>query len=97
MCRLLLCWLLCMEAASACARGCAPRADICAAAPTGTLQAHRMAIACVLLCLQVKDKWDFRMTARYEMYADLFSRYTQPDFKQQIVQDPSLAAAVSNA
>lgn len=42
---------------------------------------------------QVKDKWDFRMTARYEMYADLFSRYVQPDFKQQIVRDPSLAAA----
>lgn len=60
--------------------------------------AHRVeTIACMLLCLQVKDRWDFRMTARYEMYADLFSRYTQPDFKQQIVQDPSLAAAVPNA
>jgi beta-ureidopropionase len=50
-----------------------------------------------VLCLQVKDKWDFRMTARYEMYADLFSRYTQPDFQQQIVKDPSLAAAVPSA
>lgn len=49
------------------------------------------------LCRQVKDKWDFRMTARYEMYADLFNRYTQPDFQQQIVKDPSLAAAVPSA
>lgn len=96
--RLLLCWLSCMVAASACTRGCARAwANMCAAAPTGPLQAHRMATGCVLLCLQVKDRWDFRMTARYEMYADLFSRYTQPDFKQQIVQDPSLAAAVPNA
>ena len=49
------------------------------------------------LPLQVKDKWDFRMTARYEMYADLLQRYTQPDFKPQIVKDPSLAAAVQHA
>jgi beta-ureidopropionase len=44
--------------------------------------------------LQVKDKWDFRMTARYELYADLLQRYTQPDFKPQVIKDPSLAAAV---
>jgi beta-ureidopropionase len=46
------------------------------------------------LSLQVKDKWDFRMTARYDLYADLLQRYTQHDFKPQIIQDPSLAAAV---
>lgn len=54
----------------------------------------------VLLCpkmLQVKDKWDFRMTARYELYADLLQRFTQPDFKQQVIKDPSLAAAVPEA
>lgn len=47
------------------------------------------------LCRQVKDKWDFRMTARHEMYADLFQRYTQPDFKPQVIKDPSLAAAAA--
>lgn len=39
---------------------------------------------------QVKDKWDFRLTARYELYADFFSRYIQHDFKPQLVKDPSL-------
>lgn len=53
-------------------------------------------VPCAACCVQVKDKWDFRMTARYEMYADLFQRYTQPDFKPQIVKDPSLAAALPN-
>lgn len=47
------------------------------------------------VAVQVKDKWDFRMTARYDLYADLLQRYTQPDFKPQIIKDPSLAAAVS--
>ncbi|WIA33356.1 hypothetical protein OEZ86_006493 [Tetradesmus obliquus] len=42
------------------------------------------------LCRQVKDKWDFRLTARYELYADFFSRYIQHDFKPQLVKDPSL-------
>lgn len=42
------------------------------------------------LCRQVKDKWGFRMTARYDIYADLFSRYTKPDFQPQIVTDPAL-------
>lgn len=39
---------------------------------------------------QVKDKWDFRLTARYELYADFFCRYIQHDFKPQLVKDPSL-------
>jgi beta-ureidopropionase len=44
----------------------------------------------LLLLLQVKDKWDFRLTARYELYADFFNRYIQHDFKPQLVKDPSL-------
>jgi hypothetical protein len=44
----------------------------------------------LLLLLQVKDKWDFRLTARYELYADFFNRYIQHDFKPQVVKDPSL-------
>lgn len=39
---------------------------------------------------QIKDKWGFRMTARYEMYAELFARYIKHDFKPQIVRDPAL-------
>jgi len=42
------------------------------------------------LCRQVKDTWGFRMTARYELYAQLMQDYIQPDFQPQIVQDPSL-------
>jgi hypothetical protein len=42
------------------------------------------------LCRQVKDAWGLRMTARYEMYADLLAQYVKPDFQPQIVKDPSL-------
>eukprot|EP00898_Chlorokybus_atmophyticus_P001474 jgi/Chlat1/2327/Chrsp17S02610 len=42
------------------------------------------------LCQQVKDKWGFRMTARYEVYADYFSRYVQHDFVPQVIRDPPL-------
>lgn len=47
------------------------------------------------LCRQVKDRWDFRMTARYELYAQLLARYVAPDFEPQLVRDPSLAAAAA--
>jgi len=42
------------------------------------------------LCRQTKDKWGFQMTARYEMYADFFQGYIKPDFKPQVIRDPSL-------
>lgn len=42
------------------------------------------------LCQQVKDKWGFRLTARYELYADFFSEYVKHDFKPQVVRDPFL-------
>ncbi|CAH9116555.1 unnamed protein product [Cuscuta epithymum] len=42
------------------------------------------------LCRQLKDKWGFRMTARYDMYADLLSRYIKPDFEPQVIYDPLL-------
>ncbi|KAG5526101.1 hypothetical protein RHGRI_032409 [Rhododendron griersonianum] len=42
------------------------------------------------LCRQLKDKWGFRMTARYELYADMLSRYVQPDFEPQVIADPLL-------
>ncbi|KAK8945429.1 N-carbamoylputrescine amidase [Platanthera guangdongensis] len=42
------------------------------------------------LCRQLKDKWGFRMTARYELYANLLSRYLKPDFSPQVITDPSL-------
>ncbi|KAJ3678684.1 hypothetical protein LUZ60_002487 [Juncus effusus] len=40
---------------------------------------------------QVKDKWGFRMTARYELYRDLLEKYVRPDFKTQVVADPALS------
>ncbi|KAK9677410.1 hypothetical protein RND81_11G141500 [Saponaria officinalis] len=42
------------------------------------------------LCRQIKDKWGFRMTARYELYQEMLGRYIQPDFVPQIVSDPCL-------
>jgi len=42
------------------------------------------------LCRQIKDKWAFRMTARYEMYADLLKRYLEPGYEPQVIVDPSL-------
>ncbi|KAK4845293.1 hypothetical protein QYF36_003205 [Acer negundo] len=42
------------------------------------------------LCRQLKDKWGFRMTARYELYAEMLSRYLKPDFEPQVISDPLL-------
>lgn len=42
------------------------------------------------LCQQLKDKWGFRLTARYEMYADFFRDYVRHDFKPQVIRDPFL-------
>lgn len=42
------------------------------------------------LCRQIKDKWGFRMTARYELYADLLAQYLKPDFEPQVISDPLL-------
>ncbi|KAJ7528922.1 hypothetical protein O6H91_15G025900 [Diphasiastrum complanatum] len=37
------------------------------------------------LCQQVKDKWAFRMTSRYELYAELLNKYIKHDFNPQVV------------
>lgn len=42
---------------------------------------------------QVKDSWGFRLTARYDVYAQLLNDFVQPGFKPQIVRDPTLPAA----
>ena len=42
------------------------------------------------LCQQVKDTWVFQMTARYKDYAKLLTDYCKPDFKPQVVKDPTL-------
>jgi len=42
------------------------------------------------LCRQVKEKWGFRMTSRYDMYANLLTNYLDPHFKPQIIADPFL-------
>jgi len=42
------------------------------------------------LCRQLKDKWGFRMTSRYELYADTLARYVKPEFEPQVISDPLL-------
>ena len=42
------------------------------------------------LCQQVRDKWGFRMTARYDMYAEFLASYVKPGFEPQIIRDPAL-------
>lgn len=42
------------------------------------------------LCTQVRDKWSFQMTARYDMYATLLAKYIDPNYVPQVVRDPSL-------
>eukprot|EP01025_Chloroclados_australasicus_P037462 TRINITY_DN38244_c0_g1_i3.p1 TRINITY_DN38244_c0_g1~~TRINITY_DN38244_c0_g1_i3.p1 ORF type:complete len:262 (+),score=33.29 TRINITY_DN38244_c0_g1_i3:80-787(+) len=50
-----------------------------------------MVMECDLnLCKQIKDKWGFRMTARYELYRDLLSEYVKPDYEPQVTKDPSI-------
>ncbi|KAM4809204.1 beta-ureidopropionase [Rhinophrynus dorsalis] len=39
------------------------------------------------LCRQTNDKWNFKMTGRYEMYADELTRATRPDFQPDIVRE----------
>jgi beta-ureidopropionase len=40
-------------------------------------------------CRQVRDKWGFQMTGRYDMYAESLSRLVRPDFEPQIIRDPA--------
>ncbi|GAV69539.1 CN_hydrolase domain-containing protein [Cephalotus follicularis] len=42
------------------------------------------------LCRQLKDKWGFSMTARYELYEELLGSYLKPNFKPQVISDPLL-------
>ncbi|KAI3946005.1 hypothetical protein MKX01_024761 [Papaver californicum] len=42
------------------------------------------------LCRQYKDKWGSRMTALYDVYADMLAQYVKPDFAPQIITDPLL-------
>ena len=42
------------------------------------------------LCRQVKDKWGFQMTARYDMYAAFFREFTDMNYEPQVIKDPSL-------
>lgn len=32
------------------------------------------------MCQQIKDKWNFTMTGRHELYAKLLTEYSSPDF-----------------
>ncbi|CAH2295421.1 beta-ureidopropionase isoform X1 [Pelobates cultripes] len=39
------------------------------------------------LCRQTSDKWNFKMTGRYEMYAEELARVTKADFQPDIVRE----------
>ncbi|XP_070618478.1 beta-ureidopropionase [Erythrolamprus reginae] len=39
------------------------------------------------LCRQVNDEWNFRMTGRYEMYAEELAAFVQPDFVPNVVRE----------
>ena len=38
------------------------------------------------LIRQIKDKWGFHMTSRFDLYSDLLTKYTNPDFKPNIIK-----------
>ena len=42
------------------------------------------------LCRQIRDKWAFQMTARYELYAKQLADYTRLAYTPQVVRDPGL-------
>lgn len=42
------------------------------------------------LCRQVKDLWGFRMTARYDDYAKLLTKFVQPGFEPQVIRDRNI-------
>jgi beta-ureidopropionase len=42
------------------------------------------------LVKQVRDKWSFQMTARYDMYATLLAKYIDPKYVPQVIRDPTL-------
>lgn len=49
-----------------------------------------LAVSVLVHAAQVKDKWGFQMTARYDMYAEFFNEFVQPNFKPQVIRDPAL-------
>jgi dihydropyrimidinase len=42
------------------------------------------------VCRQVKDRWGFQMTSRYQMYAKLLNDYCGGKFVQQIISDSKI-------
>ena len=42
------------------------------------------------LIQQVRDKWVFQMTGRFDMYADILKRYVERDFEPQVIVDPGI-------
>ncbi|XP_013400481.1 beta-ureidopropionase-like [Lingula anatina] len=39
------------------------------------------------LCRQVKDKWNFRMTQRLELYAESLTKAVRPDYQPQVIKE----------
>jgi len=38
------------------------------------------------MCQYIKDKWGFQMTSRIDLYADLLTRFSKRDYKQEIIK-----------
>lgn len=38
------------------------------------------------MCHQIKDKWGFTMTARYDQYAELLSKFVKPGYSPQTIR-----------
>ena len=42
------------------------------------------------MCQQVKDKWMFSITGRYDYYSNLLTQYCDHNYKSQIIYDNML-------
>lgn len=49
------------------------------------------------LCRQTADRWGFRMTARYPLYAKLLSNYIKPGYEPQIIPMNAATKAIVDA
>lgn len=67
-----------------------PRGTHAPSSPSPLLPSHLNPLAPAHPPRQLKDKWGFRMTARYDMYAKLLADYTAHGYQPQVVRDPSL-------
>jgi beta-ureidopropionase len=76
---------LCQQVGTGCGRGCSLLSEAKQAGDhvLGASTPSRPSV-------QLRDKWGFRMTARYDMYAQQLADYVRHDFQPHIIRDPAL-------